>query len=95
LTRELTQEVLATLAEPAAPGREKLTLRQREVLRLLADGRTMKEAAAALGVSPRTVETMAALGLESTAELVCYAIEHGLATPPSRQWPLAMPRRPA
>ena len=59
-------------------------------LRLLADGRTMKEVgAAALGVSARTVEThkyqtMEALGLKSTAEPIRYAIEHGLATPPSR-----------
>jgi DNA-binding NarL/FixJ family response regulator len=48
----------------------------------------MKEAAAALGVSPRTVEThkyqiMASLGLGSTAELIRYALEHGLTTPTS------------
>ena len=49
----------------------------------------MKEVAAALGLSPRTVEThkyqvMAALGLATTAELIRYALEHGL-TPPPRQ----------
>jgi DNA-binding NarL/FixJ family response regulator len=89
VTPELAQETLATLAEPGATGRDKLTLRQREVVRLLADGRTMKEVAAALGVSPRTVEThkyqiMETLRLETTAELIRYAIEHGLATPPTR-----------
>jgi DNA-binding NarL/FixJ family response regulator len=87
VTPELAQDTLATLAEPGAAGRDKLTLRQREVLRLLVDGRTMKEVATALGVSPRTVEThkyqiMETLGLETTAELIRYALEHGLATPP-------------
>ena len=47
----------------------------------------MKEVAASLGVSPRTVEKhkyqiMEALGLESTAELIRYAVTHGLTTPP-------------
>jgi DNA-binding NarL/FixJ family response regulator len=47
----------------------------------------MKEAAAALGVSPRTVEThkyqaLEALGLATTADLIRYAMEHGLITPP-------------
>ena len=46
----------------------------------------MREVAAALGLSPRTIEThkyqaMAALGLATTAELIRYALEHGLATP--------------
>jgi DNA-binding CsgD family transcriptional regulator len=53
---------------------------------LIADGRTMKEGAAILGRSPRTVEThkyqiMEALGVGTTAELVRYAPGHGLATP--------------
>ena len=50
----------------------------------------MKEVAAALGLSPRTVETdkyqiMEALGLPTTADLIRYAIEHGLAGPTSRE----------
>jgi len=89
LSTELADDVLGRLAEPGAPRGQKLTPRQREVVRLLADGRTMKEVAASLGVSPRTVEThkyqiMEALGLGSTAELIRYAIEHGLTTPPAR-----------
>ena len=49
----------------------------------------MKEIAAALGLSTRTVEghkyqMMQVLGLETTAELIRYAIEHGLAPPPQR-----------
>jgi DNA-binding NarL/FixJ family response regulator len=87
LTAQLAQDVLAELATGGTAGGAKLTPRQREVLRLIAAGRTMKEVAAVLGLSPRTVEThkyqvMEALGLGTTAELVRYALEHGLATPP-------------
>jgi DNA-binding NarL/FixJ family response regulator len=85
LTTELAQEVAAALAEQAPAGRGRLTPRQREVVRLIAEGRTMKEVAASLGLSPRTVEThkyqiMEALSLQTTAELIRYAIEHGLTT---------------
>ena len=60
-----------------------LTDRQRDVLRLIVEGRRMKEIAAALDLSTRTVEThkyemMRVLGVGSTAELVRYAIEHRL-----------------
>ena len=61
----------------------KLTPRQREVLRLIAQGRTMKEIASLLGISTRTAEShkyemMEALGIQSTAELVQYAMKLGL-----------------
>jgi DNA-binding NarL/FixJ family response regulator len=64
-----------------------LTPRQRDVVRLIADGRTMKEVADVLRLSPRTVEThkyqaMQVLGLATTAELIRYAIEHQLTTRP-------------
>ncbi len=60
-----------------------LTPRQREVLNLLAEGRSAKEIGAILGISHRTAEThkyamMDALGLTTTAELVRYAVRHGL-----------------
>jgi len=62
-----------------------LTPRQREVLQLLAEGRSAREIGLILGISPRTAEThkykmMDDLGLETTAELVRYAIRHGLVT---------------
>jgi DNA-binding NarL/FixJ family response regulator len=87
LTPDLAQDVLTTLAERGPSAAATLTPRQREVVRLIADGWTMKEVAAALGLSPRTIEThkyqvMAALGLATTAELIRYALEHGLASPP-------------
>jgi DNA-binding NarL/FixJ family response regulator len=83
LTPLLTRDVLALKTSGA--DRPALTPRQREVLRLLADGKRMKEIAAIMGLSPRTVEThkyemMQALGVGSTAELVKYAIKHDLTT---------------
>jgi DNA-binding NarL/FixJ family response regulator len=61
----------------------KLTPRQTEVVKLIAQGRTMKEVANELGISTRTAEShkyeiMSDLGLETTAELVRYAIRLGL-----------------
>jgi DNA-binding NarL/FixJ family response regulator len=62
-----------------------LTPREREVLQLIAEGKATKEAAAALGVSVKTVEThrrslMEKLALFSVAELTKYAIREGLTT---------------
>lgn len=60
-----------------------LTPRQREVLQLLAEGKSAKEIGAILEISARTVEAhkykmMDDLGLKSTAQLVQYAIKHGI-----------------
>jgi DNA-binding NarL/FixJ family response regulator len=62
-----------------------LTPRQREILRLLAEGRSAKEIAATLAISPRTVEfhkyqMMETHGLHSNAELIHFAIKHGIVT---------------
>lgn len=62
-----------------------LTPRQREVLQLVAEGKSAKEIATILNISPRTAEThkykiMDELGLKTSAELVQYAIRHGLIT---------------
>jgi DNA-binding NarL/FixJ family response regulator len=61
-----------------------LTLRQREVLQLLAEGRSMKEAAFILNVSPRTVAfhkytMMEHLHVRSSAELIQYALKNSVA----------------
>jgi DNA-binding NarL/FixJ family response regulator len=58
-----------------------LTSRQREVLQLLAEGHSMKEVAALLNVTPRTIAfhkytMMEALNVKSTAELIQYAVKH-------------------
>jgi DNA-binding NarL/FixJ family response regulator len=60
---------------------DELTSRQREVLQLLAEGRSMKEVANVLNVTPRTVafhkyKMMEQLKVKSTAELVQYAVKH-------------------
>lgn len=60
-----------------------LTLRQREVVHLLAEGKSAKEAASVLGISARTVEShkyeiMQTLGIHNNAELVRFAIKHGI-----------------
>jgi DNA-binding NarL/FixJ family response regulator len=60
-----------------------LTIRQREVLQLIAEGKTMKEVASLLGISARTAEThkyemMEALGVQTTAELIRYAVKINL-----------------
>jgi DNA-binding NarL/FixJ family response regulator len=60
-----------------------LTARERQVLQLLAEGRTLKEAATVLNVSPRTIEfhrnnIADKTGLRTTAELARYAIRQGL-----------------
>jgi DNA-binding NarL/FixJ family response regulator len=71
------------LRRAAKPATEKLTPRQREVLRLLAEGHAMKEVGDLLQVSARTVAfhkytIMEQLGVKTSAELVQYALEHGM-----------------
>jgi len=86
LTPQLAGEVLdgmkqgpERMSDPIAA----LTPRQREVLQLLAEGRSAKDIAARLAISTRTVEfhkyqMMETLGLHSNAELIHLAIKHGL-----------------
>jgi two-component system response regulator NreC len=62
---------------------ELLTMREREILQLLAEGKANKEVAAALNISPYTVEThrsniLEKLGLHSPAELILYAVRKGI-----------------
>lgn len=84
------QVTKATLAELMGPRGERggrasgeLTARQREVLRLVAEGHSGKMIASILGISQKTVEfhkasLMRQLNLHSTAELTRYAVMHGL-----------------
>jgi len=62
---------------------ELLTEREREVLQLLAEGKSNKEAAFILDLSPYTIEThrtnlMQKLGVHNTAEIVLYAVRKGI-----------------
>jgi len=80
VTPLIAKDVFSLLAEPrsGATGVERLTPRQQEVLQLIAEGRTMKEVASILHISPRTAEShkydmMNALGYKTTADLIRYA----------------------
>jgi DNA-binding NarL/FixJ family response regulator len=82
VTPLVTEGLVESLLQPEArkPARE-LTPRQREVLQLLAEGRSMKEVASVLNLTPRTVafhkyRMMDELKVKSTAELVQYAVKH-------------------
>jgi len=82
LTPAVTQDVLTAL-DPSQGDQIGPTPRQRDVLRLLVEGRSMREIAAVLGLSVRTVAThkyemMRALGVQSTAELIALAVRKHL-----------------
>jgi DNA-binding NarL/FixJ family response regulator len=70
-------------SQPGSSFSDRLTTRQREVLQLVAEGRTRKEIAAILKISVKTVEFHKArlsrgFHLRTTADFTKYAIEHGL-----------------
>jgi len=83
----MAKKLLSNYLEGVKSGQEiekykKLTDREREILRLVADGRTSQEIAENLFISPTTVQThrahmMAKLGLHNRTELIKYAIRHG------------------
>jgi DNA-binding NarL/FixJ family response regulator len=71
-------------AQPAAPQtRNRLTPREREIVQLLAEGKSTKEVAVALGLSVKTAEThrsniMRKLELHSVSDLVLYAVRNNI-----------------
>ena len=78
MTKGMVGSFIQNLKRRKAP--HELTLRQREVLQLLAEGRSMKEVAYRLNVTPRTVafhkyNMMDQLHLKSSAELIQYALK--------------------
>ena len=78
ITEALMGALLRTDQRSPAP---ELTPRQREVLQLLAQGRSMKEVATLLNLTPRTVafhkyRMMEQLKVKSSAELIQYAVKH-------------------
>jgi DNA-binding NarL/FixJ family response regulator len=82
ITPLITSDVVSSLMEPRPP-RAELTPRQREVLQLLAEGKSMKEVAAILDLTPRTVafhkyRMMEQLRLKTSAELVKFAVQQGV-----------------
>jgi DNA-binding NarL/FixJ family response regulator len=83
LTPLITRDVLTNLTGRPGQSSARLTRRQRDVLRLIVEGKRMKEIAAALDLSARTVEShkyemMQTLGVRTTAELIQFALRHDL-----------------
>jgi len=75
-----------SLDEAVQSGWQPLTAREREVLKLLAEGRSNKEIAAEIGVSVRTVEThrgniMHKVGAHSLSDLMRYAVQNEIVRP--------------
>ena len=71
---------------PEEPGAGALSAREREIVQLLAEGKSNKEVAAALGISVKTAEThrgniMRKCGFGSLADLVRYAIRNHIIEP--------------
>ncbi len=72
-----------THSVPVSVGRDRLTPREREVVQLLAEGKSTKEVAVALGLSVKTAEThrsniMRKLQLHSVSDLVMYAVRNNI-----------------
>ena len=87
ISPQIAGDVLKASRRGVSPGvvelLGELTPRQREVLQLVAEGRSAKEIAALLRISRRTAEfhkarLMEALGIHNTAELIQYAIRTGV-----------------
>lgn len=84
ITPLVTERMIGSLVEGSRRDlSDKLTVRQREILQLLAEGNTMQQAAKILNVTPRTVafhkyRIMENLGIKNNSELVRYAMKIGL-----------------
>ncbi|MGH9972189.1 MAG: response regulator [Pyrinomonadaceae bacterium] len=84
VTSQITEGMIGVLIQrPVHRGGSKLTLRQREVLQLLAEGRSMKEVANVLSIAARTVafhkyQMMEQLQLKTSAQLIQFAVREHL-----------------
>jgi DNA-binding NarL/FixJ family response regulator len=83
ITGFLVNEYLHPTRDEVLAPRTELSVREREVLQLIAEGRSTKDIANSLHISIKTVEThrkniMEKANLHSVAELTKYAIRHGL-----------------
>jgi two-component system response regulator NreC len=83
VTKAVLEDYLTQRTDQAQPRSDNLTLREQEVLRLAAEGRTTREIADMLHLSAKTIEKhrssmMRKLGLQSLPDLIKYAIRKGL-----------------
>ena len=82
----VSREAVRAYLDGTEPSNDGLTPREREVLQLVAEGKTTKEVAAVLGISVKTAEShrsriMEKLDIHETASLVRYAIRLGVIQP--------------
>ncbi len=82
ISRTVVEAYLSKTDLPSDP----LTLRERQVLQLISEGKSTKDIATLLGISPKTAEShrarlMQKLDIHETASLVRYAIRRGLVQP--------------
>jgi DNA-binding NarL/FixJ family response regulator len=86
VTPLIAGDLIRTYQEGGSPEKDlfqKISPRQREILQLLAEGKSAKEIASILDISTRTVEfhkyrMMQQLNIKTSAELVQYAVRHGI-----------------
>jgi len=86
LSPGISRTVIETFRSGSDHSGDRLTTREREVLQLIAEGKSTKQIGSLLGISPKTAEThrsrlMEKLEIRDTAGLVRYAIRKGLTTP--------------
>jgi len=86
LSPGISRTVIEAYIDRTEPPPDPLSRREREVLQLVAEGKTSKEIAHLLGVTTKTAEVhrvriMKKLGIQGTAALVRYAIRRGLVRP--------------
>ncbi len=86
LSPGVSRAVMEAYRSKSEKSRDLLTLRERQVLQLIAEGKSTKDIALLLGISTKTAEShrtrlMQKLDIHETASLVRYAVRHGIVQP--------------
>ena len=86
LSPGVSRAVMEAYRSKSEKPRDRLTVRERQVLQLIAEGKSTKDIASLLGISVKTAEShrtrlMQKLDIHETASLVRYAVRHGVVQP--------------
>ena len=86
LSPGVSSAVMEAYQSKSEKSKNPLTLRERQVLQLVAEGKSTKDVASLLGISVKTAEShrtrlMQKLDIHETASLVLYAVRHGIVQP--------------
>jgi two-component system response regulator NreC len=86
LSPGVSSAIMEAYQSKSEKSRNPLTLRERQVLQLIAEGKSTKDVASLLGISVKTAEShrtrlMQKLDIHETASLVLYAVRHGIVQP--------------